>query len=126
MSHITRVPHVKDYLRGVTNLRGHIVPTVDLRERLGLQGEELPADEADNRQILIARTDRGLIGYIVDSVREVVTVGRSRIEPTPDDWADENHEYYVGIAKLDEALITIIDFSKVVESEVLLDELKRA
>ena len=122
MSHITRVPHVRSYIKGVTNLRGNIVPTLDLRTRLGLgNGEDLA-----NKQIMIARTESGLLGYIVDSVREVITVPKKAIEPTPEDWLDADHQYFVGIAKLKDNLVTLVDFSHVVHSDrVLLDELKQ-
>lgn len=119
MSHIARVPHVKSYIKGVTNLRGNIVPTVDLKTRLNLPETEISGE----RQIMIARTDQGLIGYIVDSVREVITVPNSAIEPTPEDWLDADHQYFVGIAKLEDILVTIVDFSKLVETDrVLLDD----
>ena len=122
MSHITRVPHVKPYLKGVTNLRGNIVPTLDLRTRLGLDGN---GGEIKNQQIMIARTDQGLLGYIVDTVREVITVPKSSIEPTPEDWLDADHQYFVGIAKLKDTLVTLVDFNRVVQSDkVLLDEFK--
>lgn len=121
MSHIARVPHVKSYIKGVTNLRGNIVPTVDLITRLGLP----PSDESSERQIMIARTAQGLIGYIVDSVREVIAVPNKAIEPTPEDWLDADHQYFVGIAKLEDMLVTIVDFSKLVETDrVLLDDLE--
>ncbi len=122
MSHITRVPHVKSFIRGVTNLRGNIVPTVDLRSRLGLEVR----NDLVNQQIMIARSNLGLIGYIVDSVREVITVPQQAIEPTPEDWLDADHKYFVGIAKLDDNLVTIVDFSRVIQTDgVLLDEIKQ-
>ncbi len=123
MSHITRVPHVKPYIKGVTNLRGNIVPTLELRTRLGLAARS--AEDAGDQKIMIARTNMGLLGYIVESVREVITVPKNKIEPTPEDWLDADHKYFVGIAKLDDNLVTIIDFNRVVESDkVLLDDLK--
>ncbi len=122
MSHITRVPHVRSYLKGVTNLRGNIVPTLDLRTRLGLVGN---GEEIKNQQIMIARTDQGLLGYIVDTVREVITVPKSAIEPTPKDWQDADHQYFIGIAKLKDHLVTLVDFNRVVHSDkVLLDKIK--
>ncbi len=122
MSHITRVPHVRSYIKGVTNLRGNIVPTLDLRTRLGLAGN---GEKLKNQQIMIARTDQGLLGYIVDTVREVITVPRSAIEPTPEDWLDADLQYFIGIAKLKDHLVTLVDFNRVVHSEkALVDEIK--
>lgn len=122
MSHITRVPHVKEYIKGVTNLRGNIVPTIDLRLRLSI---DAGLGDTSSQQIMIARTTQGLLGYIVDSVREVITVPSSAIEPTPEDWLDADHKYFVGIAKMEENLITIVDFERVIQADgALLDELK--
>jgi len=122
MSYITRVPHVKPYIRGVTNLRGNIVPTLDLRARLGLSGR----DDIKGQQIMIARTDHGLIGYIVDAVQEVITVQKSSIEPTPEGWLDADHRYFAGIAKLDENLVTLVDFNRMIQKDqVLLDEISQ-
>lgn len=122
LSHITRVPHVKDYIKGVTNLRGNIVPTLDLRTRFGIKDE---AGDASAQQIMIARSAHGLLGYIVDSVREVIPVPKTSIEPTPEDWLDADHKYFVGIAKMDEILVTIVDFDKVIQADgALVDELK--
>lgn len=122
VSHITRVPHVKDYIKGVTNLRGNIVPTLDLRTRLSIAGN---LDKVKNQQIMIARTSHGLIGYIVDAVKEVISVPESSIEPTPEDWLDADHKYFVGIAKLEDNLVTIVDFDRVIQEDgVLVDELR--
>ena len=122
ISRITRVPHVNDYIKGVTNLRGNIVPTVDLRARLNVVGNE----ETASRQIMIAKTDHGLIGYIVDSVREVISVPKHAIEPTPEDWLDADHQYFIGIAKLEGTLVTLVDFSRIISSDgVLLEEFKQ-
>ena len=98
------------------------MPTLDLRTRLGLDGN---GGEIKNQQIMIARTDQGLLGYIVDTVREVITVPKSSIEPTPEDWLDADHQYFVGIAKLKDTLVTLVDFNRVVQADkVLLDEFK--
>ncbi len=122
ISRITRVPHVKDYIKGVTNLRGNIVPTLDLRARLNVDG----SDEMAGRQIMIAKTELGLIGYIVDSVREVISVPKHAIEPTPEDWLDADHQYFIGIAKLEGTLVTLVDFSKIISQDgVLLEEFKQ-
>lgn len=122
VGHITRVPHVKDYIKGVTNLRGNIVPTIDLRTRLSIDSDK---GDASSQQIMIARTSQGLIGYIVDAVREVISVPQDSIEPTPEDWLDADHKYFVGIAKMEDILVTIVDFNRVIQADgALLDELK--
>ncbi|MCH7937147.1 MAG: chemotaxis protein CheW, partial [Proteobacteria bacterium] len=83
-------------------------------------------NDVTNQQIMIARSTQGLIGYIVDSVREVITVPQEAIEPTPEDWLDADHKYFVGIAKLEDNLVTIVDFSRVIQADgVLLDEIKQ-
>ena len=122
VSDITRVPHVKNYIKGVTNLRANIIPTLDLRDRLNVKGSETKL----GRQIMIAKTESGLIGYIVDSVREVITVPKNSIEPTPEDWLDADHRYFIGIAKLEGNLVTLVDFGRIISQEgVLLEEFKQ-
>ncbi|MCH8326948.1 MAG: purine-binding chemotaxis protein CheW [Candidatus Marinimicrobia bacterium] len=122
VSHITRVPHVKDYIKGVTNLRGNIVPTIDLRTRLNIDADK---GDASSQQVMIARTSQGLIGYIVDAVREVISVPKDTIEPTPEDWLDADHKYFVGIAKMEDILVTIVDFNRVIQADgALADEFK--
>ena len=74
---------------------------------------------------MIARAGPGHMGYIVDTGREVITGPKSSIEPTPEDWLDADHQYFVGIAKLKDTLVTLVDFNRVVQADkVLLDEFK--
>ncbi|UCH61793.1 MAG: purine-binding chemotaxis protein CheW [Fidelibacterota bacterium] len=121
LSAVTWVPHLQPCIRGVSNLRGSIVPIVDLGIRLGLRRE----DGKEGHLIMIARTDQGLIGYIVDSVSGVVPVSRQTIEPTPEGWMDGDHKYYAGVVKLEEKLVSIVDFSNLIQTDqVLLDEVR--
>jgi purine-binding chemotaxis protein CheW len=119
MSPITRVPHLQDYISGVSNLRGHIVPTVDLAVRLNLAEK----GQTQGRQIMIARTEQGLVGFIVDEVSEVIPVPKDRIEPTPEGWMDGDHKYFGGIAKLESSLVSIVDFARLLQlDKIMLEE----
>lgn len=122
MSPITRVPHLQDYISGVSNLRGHIVPTVDLAVRLNLAEK----GQTSGQQIMIARTDHGLVGFIVDEVSEVIPVPKDRIEPTPEGWMDGDHKYFGGIAKLESDLVSIVDFAGLLQLEkIMLEEYRQ-
>ena len=110
MQHITRVPKVASYLKGVINLRGEVIPVMSIRLKMGL-----PADELDkNSRIIILKVDtHGQIGIIVDQVREVVTLENDNIEKVSYDGKEERINYIFGIGKYDGGLISLLDFSAV-------------
>lgn len=110
MQHITRVPKVTEYLKGVINLRGEVIPVMSVRLKMGL-----PVDEIDkNTRIIILKLDtHGSIGIIVDQVKEVVTLETDNIEKVSYDGKEDRINYISGIGKYDGGLISILDFSAV-------------
>lgn len=110
MQTITRVPKVQEYLKGVINLRGEVIPVMSIRLKMGL-----PVDEIDkNSRIIILKLDtHGSIGIIVDQVKEVVTLENSQIEKVSYDGNDYKVNYISGIGKYDGGLISLLDFSAV-------------
>ncbi len=79
MQAITKIPHSNDFVAGVTNLRGKVLPVVDLRRRFGL-----PPQEADkNNRIIIISVNEMEVGMIVDGVSEVLTIQDESVVPTP-------------------------------------------
>jgi purine-binding chemotaxis protein CheW len=110
MQHITRVPQVAEYLKGVINLRGEVIPVMSIRLKMGL-----PVDEIDkNSRIIILKLDtHGNIGIIVDQVKEVVTLDNESIEKISYDGKDERISYLSGIGKYEGGLISLLDFSAV-------------
>lgn len=111
-SSITRVPHAPFPIRGVTNLRGRVVPVIDLRLRL-----ELPAGEITRASRIVVVGSRGRrLGLLVDSVRQVVHLAADRIQPPPDDVMTVQSDYISGVYHLDETgeeLILLLDVDRV-------------
>jgi purine-binding chemotaxis protein CheW len=102
---ITPVPRAPSFVKGVINLRGRIIPVVDLRERFGMSGVE-PTKET---RIVVAESSSTRIGLIVDSVSEVLLVSVDVVEPTPQVTAGADAEYLRGIAKLGDRLVLLLE-----------------
>jgi len=111
MQEVTRVPRAPDSVEGVINLRGQIVPIIDLRRRLGMSSKE---NDRDTR-IVIVELDGELAGFVVDSVTEVLRVPGDQIEPPPDMVVKQ--EYITGVGKLEDRLLILLDLCKVLSKE---------
>lgn len=101
---ITRVPHAPYTVRGVINLRGRVVPVVDLRVRIGLP----PADVSPSSRILVTSTRGRLLGLLVDAVDQVVRLDRNQVEPAPPDVMTAQSEYLLGVYHLERALLILL------------------
>lgn len=116
---LTRVPNCPDFVEGIINLRGRIVPVVDLRRRFNL-----PSIEKDNhtRIIVVELTDR-TVGFLVDRVHEVIRIERAIIESPPDLVTNVQTRYITGVAKLDDRLLILLDLDSVLTTaeQKLLD-----
>ena len=109
---LTRVPHAPFPVRGVTNLRGYVLPVVDLRVRLGIQ----PVEPGPLARIMVVHSRGRLIGLLVDSVQDVVDVDRLAIEPAPEDVMTEQSYYLLGVYHSgEEGLIILLDADKVLQ-----------
>ena len=106
---ITKVPRTPDFVEGVINLRGKVIPVVDLRKRFALP---IAADSKDNRIVVV---DIGTqdIGVVVDAVTEVLRIGTDLVEPPSSVITDTDSEYLLGIAKLADRMIILLDLQKV-------------
>lgn len=111
MPHITRVPKVDPYLKGVINLRGEVVPVMSIRIKMGLEEDVFTKS---SRIIIIKMESQGYIGIIVDEVKEVVTLDASQIEKASYDSKDEKGNFISGIGKCDDGLISLLDLNMVV------------
>lgn len=111
MQHITRVPKVAPYLRGVINLRGEVIPVMSLRQKMGLPVDEI----TKNTRIIILKLEQhGTIGVIVDEVKEVVTLNDGETEKVSYDNKEEKASFISGIGKEDGNLISLLDLNAVV------------
>jgi purine-binding chemotaxis protein CheW len=102
---ITAVPQAPASVEGVINLRGRIIPVVDLRDRFGL-----PPSEASSASRVVVCDANGLrVGLIVDGVSEVLMIPADAVEPTPEIAVGGDTEYVRGVAKLGEQMIILLD-----------------
>ena len=119
---ITQLPHAPSFVEGVTNLRGKVLPVIDLRKRFGL-----PAQQADkNSRIIVVSVDQTEVGMIVDEVSEVLTVPAGAVETAPAIAATVNSAFIKGIAKLGkngesagqaERLVILLDLAQVLSTK---------
>ncbi len=114
MPDITRVPRTPDFVEGVVNLRGKIIPVVDLRKRF-----RLPVTEnTKSTRIIIVTMNGRTVGMIVDGVSEVRRISTDAIEPTPEMVASAiDAGYLKGIAKLEGRLLILLDLNLVLNQE---------
>lgn len=111
MQHITRVPKVPSYLKGVINLRGEVIPVMSLRMKMGYGEDEF----TKNTRIIILKLEQhGTIGIIVDEVKEVVTLDNGSIEKMAYDSKDEKSNWLTGVGKFQGQLISLLDLNAVV------------
>lgn len=113
MVDITRVPQAPHYVEGVINLRGKVIPIVDLRKRFNLDVKEYDK----NTRIVVVDIGGTIMGMVVDSVSEVLRLPISTIEPPPEIAAGVNSDYIKGVAKLEDRLLIFLDLSKVIAFE---------
>jgi len=111
---VTPVPYAPVYVRGVTNLRGEVIPVIDLRKRFGM-----PDSKNENSNIMIIVQDKHPVGIVVDSVMEVLTLPKSDIEANSDSLIVDKSEAVLGVAKHDKDLIILLDLIKVASKEGL-------
>ena len=107
---ITKVPRTPHHIRGVINLRGKVIPVVNLRKKFSF--EDKPTD--DTSRIIIMEINGITNGLIVDSVSEVLRVPSSIIEPSPPMSSDLSSNFIKGIAKLEERLIVLLDIDRLI------------
>ncbi len=113
MQAITKVPKAPTFVEGITNLRGEVLPVIDLRKRFGL-----PTAEPDKEtRIIHVEMDDVRVGMLVDAVTEVLRVVEDDIEPPSPMVATVDSAFITGIAKVEERLIILVDLGKVLSTE---------
>ncbi|WZP00222.1 chemotaxis protein CheW [Isosphaeraceae bacterium EP7] len=118
MKPITRLPQVPAWIEGLINLRGTVIPLVNLRKRFGLDG--LPFDD-ETRTIVVSVHDK-TIGFIVDEVTQVVRIAADQVQPLPIAMTAIATQYIAGLARLEDRLIIILDIDKLfARGEIELD-----
>ena len=114
---LTRLPGAPEYVRGVANLRGEVVPVVDLRVKLG----EPEGDHEDTR-VVVCELEGEVIGIEVDALDP------EQIHPAPRRWVEQSQQAVTGIARLDEELILVVDLARLLKTdlEISLEALRQA
>lgn len=106
---LTRVPNMPDFVDGVINLRGRVIPVIGLRRRMGI-----PAGEADKRtRIVVAEVSGRVLGFVVDEVSEVLRISADTVETAPK-LGHVDREYVQGIGKIDDRLLILIDLNPLI------------
>jgi purine-binding chemotaxis protein CheW len=108
----TRMPHAPAFVEGVINLRGKVLPVVDLRRRFGLP----PQESNKNSRIIVINVDHVEVGMIVDGVSEVLTIAEQAVEPAPAIAMSIDTQFITGIAKIDQRLVILLDTARVLSS----------
>lgn len=115
MMQITRVPHAPAFVEGVINLRGKIIPVVDLRKRFGLTQIE----NASDTRIVVVEVSSRVIGFTVDRVSEVLRVPTSIVEPAPAMVSGVDSDYVEGVGKLEDRLLILLSLGRLFNVEEL-------
>lgn len=113
MQEIIKLPKTPSFVEGVTNLRGSVIPIIDLRKRFGIENQEYTRDT----RIVTVIQGNLRIGIIVDGVSEVLRIPESAIEATPAFVSSMDTQFITGIAKLEDRLITLLDLSMILSVE---------
>lgn len=118
---VTRIPRTPDFIRGVINLRGKVIPVIDLRVKFQLP----PQVDTDRTCIIVVQfhnlTGTKTMGILVDEVSEVINIGGEQIEDTPSFGTDINTDFILGVGKVNQKVVMLLHVEKVLSvGEVLL------
>ncbi len=112
---ITKVPQTPDFVRGVVNLRGKVIPVIDLRSKF-----RLPSVPYNDQTCIIVVDVGGLMGVIVDTVQEVHNILNEEIEEPPNLGASVDTSYFLGMAKVNREVKILLDIDRIMTSEELV------
>lgn len=106
---LTRVPKAPSFIDGVINLRGNVIPVMDLRKRFGIEVTETTNDT----RIIIVEIGEATVGFKVDAVNEVLRISTDTIEPPPSMVSGVDSEYIEGVGKLEDRLLILLNVDKI-------------
>ncbi|MCU0846783.1 MAG: chemotaxis protein CheW [Spirochaetes bacterium] len=110
---LTRLPNTPEYIKGVINLRGNVIPIVDVRQRFGYKDAQV----TDLTRVIVIETTEKLVGLLVDNVYQVVRIPESHIDPPSELIEGVSEEYITGIGRLKDRLIVILNISNILFME---------
>ena len=112
---ITKVPNSPPYVEGVINLRGKVIPVIDLRSRFNMEYR----DHDSHTRIIVLQIHGMIVGFVVDEVSEVLRIQSNTVEPPPPVVSGIESEYIKGVGKLDDRLLILLDLDKLIPIEEL-------
>ncbi len=124
MLDITPVPRTPDFIKGVINLRGKIIPVMDLRIKFGMDEQEYNERTCIVVVEINIKGSQRLLGVVVDMVSEVLTISSDQIEPPPEYGTVLEHNFILGIGKIKERVVIILDIDEVFICEEILKMLE--
>ncbi len=110
---VTRVPQMPDFIEGVINLRGNVIPVIDLRKRFALGS----AEHTGQTRIVVVNVASRVMGVVVDGVSEVMRLAEEQIEPPPPVVAGIGHEYLQGVGKVQGRLLILLDLDRILSAQ---------
>jgi len=113
MLQITQVPNAPDFVHGVINLRGKVVPIISLRRRFSF---EVAEGGDQNLRIIVVELNQVTVGFIVDSVSEVLKISPDIVEPPPAVLAGVASDHITGVAKLEDRLVILLDLGQLLSA----------
>ncbi len=116
---VTEIPNTPNYMLGVINLRGMIVPIVDLRKRFQLESAEYGKTTVVVVLKINSRTGEKTMGFVVDAVSEVYSVAKDQLKSSPDFGCAVSLEFVKGLVAIDEKMIILLDIDQLVEADRL-------
>lgn len=119
---ITNVPQTPKFVAGVMNLRGKVVPVVDLRLKFGMESTE----QTKQTCIIVIESDSGQVGMIVDSVSGVIDLSANQIEPAPVMGNEEKLAFVMGMGKIENAVLILVDIVQALSKDHLSDYIETA
>ncbi len=124
MIRVTPLPRSLDFVEGVINLRGEVIPVIDLRKRFNLPAVE----RTDESRIIIVEVEERMVGLTVDSVSEVIRLSNKQIQEAPNQVAGEQTNLIMGVGKIDERMLIILNLERILTSEeqIALEDISRA
>ncbi|MHB8172823.1 MAG: chemotaxis protein CheW [Thermincolia bacterium] len=117
MQPITQVPHTAEFIEGIINLRGRVIPVIDLRKRFNLFQEEYTR----STRIMVIEISGNTLGMIVDGVSEVLRISSDIVEPPPPAIINIDADYLQGVAKLEDRLVILLNLDKLLSKQERLE-----
>lgn len=110
---VTRIANTPDFIKGVINLRGHIVPIIDLRIKFKLG----KIDYNEFTVVIILNIGNRVVGIVVDGVSDVLTLNAAQIRPVPDLVSDIDNKYLLGLGTVDNRMLILVDIERLMSSQ---------